>query len=269
MWSVVAVGARPTIPPPERAVVGLQGFSLLFAHCWAALPEHRPAVDLVLKWLEALKHTSSNKPLGTSRRSSLLRIYTGRMVPEMEYKTVRILPSTTALHLVSKLLDSFNLRHIDPHLFSVQLELGTESNLLTLAPGDTLFSLLTCLPWACKPYKARLQARPGGLLQVHCSCLLQACGVTRVKVASDSKVEHVLEVVMKTRREKRAGDENLVEVAPGGRRRFLEAEEKPLEVMQAWPSSGWRLEVERNMEEETHFWWRRCSNFGCGNKKGH
>ena len=268
MWSVVAVGARPTIPPPERAVVRLQGFSLLFTHCWEALPEHRPSVELVLKWVEALKHTST-KPSGTLRRSSLLRIYTGTMLPEMEYKTVRILPSTTALRLVSKLLDSFNLRHIDPNLFSVQLELGTEHNLLTLAPGDTFFSLLTCLPWACKPYKARLQARPGGRLQVHCSCLLQACGVTSVKVACDSKVEHVLEVVMKTRREERGGDENLVEVSPGGRRRFLEAEEKPLEVMQAWPSPGWRLEVERNMEEETHLWWKRCSNFGCGNKKGH
>ena len=91
-----------------------------------------------------------------------------------------------------------------------------------------------------------------------------------MKVACDSRVEQVLEVVMKTRREKRGGDENLVEVSPDGRRRFLEAEEKPLEVMQAWPSSsGWRLEVERNMEEETHLWWRRCSNFGCGNRKGH
>ena len=90
-----------------------------------------------------------------------------------------------------------------------------------------------------------------------------------MKVACDSKVEHVLEVVMKTRREERGGDENLVEVSPGGRRRFLDAEEKPLEVMQAWPSPGWRLEVERNTEEETHLWWKRCSNFGCGNKKGH
>jgi len=267
MWSVVAVGARPTIPPPERAVIGLQGFSLLFKHCWAALPEHRPAVDLVLKWVEALKHSNITKPLG--KRSSLLRIYTGTMLPEMEYKTVRILPSTTALHLVSKLLDSFNLRHIDPYLFSVQLELGTEQNLLTLAPGDTFLSLLTCLPWACKPYKARIQARPGGLLKVHCSCLLEACGVTSVKVAHDSKVEHVLKVVMKTRREERGGDENLVEVSPAGKRRYLEAEEMPLEVMQAWPSPGWRLEVERNMEEETHLWWRRRSNFGCGNKKGH
>ena len=270
MWSVVAVGARPTVPPPERAAVGLQGFSLLFTHCWAALAEHRPAVDLVLKWVEALKDTSISKPFSTLRRSSLLRMYTGSMLPEMEYKTVRVLPSTTALHLVTRLLDSFNLRHIDPHLFSVQLELGAESKLLTLAPGDTLFSLLTCLPWACKPYKARLQARPGGLLKVHCSCLLQTCGVTSVKVACDSKVEQVLEVVMKTRREERGGDENLVEVSPDGRRRFLEAEERPMELMQAWTSPGWRLEVDRNMEEETHLWWRKRSNFGYGgNIKGH
>ena len=270
MWSVVAVGARPTTPPLERAAVGLHGFSLLFTHCWAAMAEHRPAVDLVLKWVEALKGISTSKPLSTSlRRSSLLRIYTGSMLPEMEYKTVRVLPSTTALHLVTRLLDSFNLRHIDPYLFSIQLELGTECHLLTLAPGDTLFSLLTCLPWACKPYKARLQARPGGLLKVHCSCLLQACGVTSVKVACDSKVGQVLEVVMKTRREDRGGDENLVEVSPDGRRRILDAEERPLEVMQTWPSSGLRLEVEKNMEEETHLWWRRCSNFGCGNIKGH
>ena len=90
-----------------------------------------------------------------------------------------------------------------------------------------------------------------------------------MKVACDSKVELVLEVVMKTRREERRGDENLVEVSPGGRRRCLEVEERPLELMQAWPSSSWRLEVDRNMEEETHLWWRKCSNYGCGNIKGH
>ena len=24
---------------------------------------------------------------------------------------------------------------------------------------------------------------------------------------------------------------------------------------------GWRLELERDIEEETHLWWRKCSNF--------
>ena len=130
MWSVVAVGARPILPSPDRASVPLQGFSLLYTHCWAALPEHRPTMDLVLKWVEALKDASTTKPLESSRnrKTSLLRIYTGAMLPEMEYKTVRVLPSTTALHLVTKLLNSFSLRHIDPHLFSVQLELGTARN---------------------------------------------------------------------------------------------------------------------------------------------
>ena len=66
MWSLVAVGVRPTIPLPE---IGLQGFSLLFTHCWVVLAEHRPGVDLVLQWVEALKHTSITKPLGTLRRS--------------------------------------------------------------------------------------------------------------------------------------------------------------------------------------------------------
>ena len=272
MWSVVAVGARPILPSPDRASVPLQGFSLLYTHCWAALPEHRPTMDLVLKWVEALKDASTTKPLESlrNRKTSLLRIYTGAMLPEMEYKTVRVLPSTTALHLVTKLLDSFNLRHIDPHMFSVQLELGTDFNLLTLAPENTLFSLLTCLPWVCKPYKARLQARPGGLLQVYCSCALQACGVTSIKVALDSKVEQVLEVVMKARREEKEVDESLVEVDPDGRRRFLDPEEKPLEVMQAWPSSGWKFEVDRNLEEETHLWWRKRSlHYGCGGINGH
>ena len=231
MWSVVAVDARPTVPPLERAAVGLQGFSLLYTQCWKPLAEHRPGAELVLKWLEALNDIKATKStVSVDRRSRLLRIYAGSMLSGVEYKTMRVLPLTTAFHLIVKLLDTFNLRHVDPNLFSVQLELGTENNLLTLAPEDTLFRLLTSLPWACKPLKARLKPRPGGKLEVHCSCLLQACGATRVQVAVDSKVEQVLEVVLKTKMEERIGGEKLVEVSPNGKRRVLEPEESPYQV---------------------------------------
>jgi len=261
MWSVVAVDARPTAPPLERAAVGLQGFSLLYTQCWKPLAEHRPGAELVLKWLEALNDNKATKStVSVERRSRLLRIYAGSMLSGVEYKTMRVLPLTTAFHLIVKLLDTFNLRHVDPNLFSVQLELGTENNLLTLAPEDTLFRLLTSLPWACKPLKARLKPRPGGKLEVHCSCPLQACGATRVQVAVDSKVEQVLEVVLKTKMEERIGGEKLVEVSPNGKRRVLEPEESPYQVAGS-SLPGWRLEVERNIEEETHLWWRKCSNF--------
>ena len=30
---------------------------------------------------------------------------------------------------------------------------------------------------------------------------------------------------------------------------------------------GWRLELERNIEEETHLWWRKCSNFDMALKE--
>ena len=231
MWSVVAVDARPTVPPLERAAVGLQGFSLLYTQCWKPLAEHRPGAEPVLKWLEALNDIKATKStVSVDRRSRLLRIYAGSMLSGVEYKTMRVLPLTTALHLIVKLLESFNLRHVDPNLFSVQLELGTENNLLTLAPEDRLFRLLTSLPWACKPLKARLRPRPGGKLEVHCSCPLQACGATRVQVAVDSKVEQVLEVVLKTKMEERIGGEKLVEVSPNGKRRVLEPEESPYQV---------------------------------------
>ena len=230
-WSVVAVDARPTVPPQERAAVGLQGFSLLYTQCWKPLAEHRPGAELVLKWLEALNDIKATKStVSVDRRSRLLRIYAGSMLSGVEYKTMRVLPLTTGFHLIVKLLETFNLRHVDPNLFSVQLELGTENNLLTLAPEDTLFRLLTSLPWACKPLKARLRPRPGGKLEVHCSCPLQACGATRVQVAVDSKVEQVLEVVLKTKMEERIGGEKLVEVSPNGKRRVLEPEESPYQV---------------------------------------
>ena len=78
-----------------------------------------------------------------------------------------------------------------------------------------------------------------------------------------------MEVVIKTRREERGSEENFMEVSSNGRRGYLEAEERPLELMQAWPYSRWRFKGERNMEEETRLWWRKCSNFGTGGNTGH
>ena len=94
MWSVVAVDARPTVPPLERAAVGLQGFSLLYTQCWKPLAEHRPGAELVLKWLEALNDIKATKStVSVDRRSRLLRIYAGSMLSGVEYKTMRVLPS--------------------------------------------------------------------------------------------------------------------------------------------------------------------------------
>ena len=46
----------------------------------------------------------------------------------------------------------------------------------------------------------------------------------------DSKVQQVLEVVLKTKMEERIGGEKLVEVSPNGKRRVLEPQESPYQV---------------------------------------
>lgn len=79
-----------------------------------------------------------------------------------------------------------------------------------------------------------------------------------------------MEVVIKTKREERGGEEHFMEVSSNGRRGYLEAEERPLEMMQDWPYSRWRF------VEHGGTWRRRlacggkkCSNFGTGGNTGH
>ena len=55
MWSLVVVGARPPFSLLRKLLFGCPSFHALLGG--AALPEHRPSVDLLLKWMEALRHT--------------------------------------------------------------------------------------------------------------------------------------------------------------------------------------------------------------------
>lgn len=171
---------------------------------------------------------------------SCLRVYTSCLLSEVEYRTVRIDPNTTAFEVVCGLLDRLNLRQTDPNLFAIVLEAkigGSEVPVVEVSPKEQLLDLLSCLPWTGA--RARLVPRPGGLLRVHCPTLAGS-GYKTIKVAADSTVAEVVDLL--------GLEGRLVESTPDSER-WLESDEKPFAVASNWPQNktgeegNWRLEL--------------------------
>jgi len=63
IYSVVSVGARPEVPHPNVAHVGISAFCDLYKLCWAPLSEERPLMKNVVRNLINISLNSTNSPI--------------------------------------------------------------------------------------------------------------------------------------------------------------------------------------------------------------
>ena len=97
-----------------------------------------------------------------------IKVYATCLRPHLSYKTVVITPHTTSKQVILGLLSRFRMRHRDPNLFhltmEVTVELGDRQTIL-LEDNSRPAEMISCNPWAgCKFI---LQAKQGGLVRVY------------------------------------------------------------------------------------------------------
>ena len=107
-----------------------------------------------------------------------VKIYLRRLRHDMEYKTLALSSLTTCRGLISSLLAKFRLRHRDPNLFFILMEVSVRSpsqdgpvrRLLALDDNARPAELQQCRPKGEARFS--IGVRRGGLVRVHDSILM-------------------------------------------------------------------------------------------------
>ncbi len=179
----------------------------------------------------------------------------------MEYKTVSICRSTTAAELVWQLLAKFRMRHRDPNLFYLTMDLGGENSSAPMALDEDSrpAELQSCHPWRRNDEdggcRFTLRARKGALVKVHDSALMPESKYKCLLVAEKTTASEVVSILLRcygVESVERAEDFRLVErCANSGFEHDLSATDRPAEAQGLWPAHAqFQFVLRRNPTKE-------------------
>ena len=184
---------------------------------------------------------------GQSRPQSgvrAIKVYAQCLRPHLSYKTVVVTPHTTSKQVILGLLSRFRMRHRDPNLFYLTMEVtvGPEGRqTITLEDNTRPVEMISCNPWATP--KFILQTKQGGLVKVFDHLVRVDSVYKSLIISEETTVQDTIQILRCCYREdENAGKEvdlRLWEVG-GGAERLLGEKERPLKLMEAWTKESSR-----------------------------
>ena len=181
--------------------------------------------------------------LSCSPRSSI-KVHAQCLRPHLSYKTVVISGQTTSKQVVLGLLSRFRMRHRDPNLYYLTMEVtvGPEGQqTIILEDNARPVEMISCNPWATP--KFILQTKQGGLVKVYDHLVRPDSVYKSLIISEETTVRDTIQILRCCYREdEEAGKEvdlRLWEVG-GGAERLLGEEERPLKLMEAWTKESSR-----------------------------
>ena len=181
--------------------------------------------------------------LSCSPRSSI-KVHAQCLRPHLSYKTVVISGQTTSKQVVLGLLSRFRMRHRDPNLYYLTMEVtvGPEGQQTIILEDNTRpVEMISCNPWATP--KFILQTKQGGLVKVYDHLVRPDSVYKSLIISEETTVQDTIQILRCCYREdENAGKEvdlRLWEVG-GGAERLLGEEERPLKLMEAWTKESSR-----------------------------
>ena len=181
--------------------------------------------------------------LSCSPRSSI-KVHAQCLRPHLSYKTVVISGQTTSKQVVLGLLSRFRMRHRDPNLYYLTMEVtvGPEGQeTIILEDNARPVEMISCNPWATP--KFILQTKQGGLVKVYDHLVRPDSVYKSLIISEETTVRNTIQILRCCYREdEEAGKEvdlRLWEVG-GGAERLLGEEERPLKLMEAWTKESSR-----------------------------
>lgn len=175
-------------------------------------------------------------------RKTMVKVYARVLCADMEYKTMSIDPSTTSSEVVRILLSKFKMKHRDPNLFYLTMEVWMRKTgipirtIMVLDDEARPVELQSCHPKG--ESKFLLQMRRGGLVKVYDSCLMAGSLYKSLLVSERTTAEEVVQLVLHCYNStERASKFSLFEVCPlKNYERVLHPHELPLRIQQNWAS---------------------------------
>ncbi|RXG59928.1 hypothetical protein Avbf_17726 [Armadillidium vulgare] len=175
-----------------------------------------------------------------------VKIYLRRLRSDMEYKTVSLSLKTTCKELIALLLSKFRLRHRDPNLFFVLMEVTVRSpsdgapvkRQLVLDDNARPAELQQCRPKGEANFS--IGVRRGGLVRVHDSVLMAGSQYKSLMVSYSTTAAEVVKLVLNCYKSKdEAKYYCLHEMCKGTDiDRRVEADEFPIQVQASWPKDN-------------------------------
>jgi len=173
---------------------------------------------------------------GTGPRSTI-KIYAKCLKQNIEYKTLSISRSTTSAEVIWMLLSKFKMRHRDPKLFYLTMDIGVAalSRTLSLDEDSRPAELKSCHPWG--ECRFTLQMRRGGLVRVHDSILMAESRYKCLLISEHTSVREVVTILFHCyglERIERVDRYVLCEVAQNNFERRLHPDDCPASIQQGW-----------------------------------
>ncbi|KAG0443691.1 hypothetical protein HPB47_014627 [Ixodes persulcatus] len=189
---------------------------------------------------------------------TMVKVYARVLCADMEYKTLSIDPGTSSTDVVRMLLNKFKMKHRDPNLFYLTMEVWMRKTgipirtIMVLDDEARPVELQSCHPKG--ESKFLLQMRRGGLVKVYDSCLMAGSLYKSLLVSERTTAEEVVQLVLHCyNSSERASKFSLYEMCPvKNYERALHSHELPLRIQQNWPSpEHFAFHLRRN-QEGTH-----------------
>ncbi|XP_014235756.1 nuclear transcription factor Y subunit gamma [Trichogramma pretiosum] len=193
-----------------------------------------------------LHHHQQEAPQQTT-----IKVYANCLRTDIEYKTLSITYETTCREVVQNLLNKFKMRHRDPRLFYLTMEVTVRrANVRTVLPLDE--DARPAVLQSCHPKgdsKFALQTRRGGLVKIYDSAIMPASKYKSLLVSEQTTVDELIQMLLSCYNStERVELFSLYEVSEGEEyQRKLHPDDLPLQVTQRWTSGDDRhLRIRRN-----------------------
>ena len=176
-------------------------------------------------------------------KSTPLKIYARCLRSDIEYKTLNVNHTTTCRDLIVMLLSKFRMKHRDPKLFYLTMDIYIKrtgiplKKTLVLDDESRPAELKSCHPWG--ECKFTLQTRKGGLVRVYDSVLFAASKYKCLLISEATTAKDVIKLLFNCYSIEPAAKNidrySLYEhIVPNGIQRKLASEELPVLVQSQW-----------------------------------
>ncbi len=146
--------------------------------------------------------TSSASPSGRSGQNGRvsIKVFASCLRPDIEYKTLCVSQATRAREVIWQLLSKFKMKHRDPKLFYLTMDVvinkngGPVSRTLVLDEDSRPAELSLCNPWG--ECRFTLQMKKGGLVRIHDSVLCADSQYKSLLISEETTVEDVIRILL-------------------------------------------------------------------------
>ena len=186
-----------------------------------------------------MQHTIKKMPI---------KIYSRCLSSDIEYKTLSVSHQTTSKEVIWMLLSKFKMKHRDPKLFYLTMDINIKRTgiplrrTLSLDDDSRPAELKSCHPWG--ECRFTLQMRKGGLVRIYASVLMPESKYKCLLISEQTTTQEVIEILFHCyglMDQKKYAIEQfcLYEQCPSqGYERRMHPDDQPVPLQSMWPSSS-------------------------------